>query len=359
MPKTTQDLATLLQSLLERAKSAEQVKQTNLLERLIKDINQLMADYSDTDLRTKKTLTEIRKSLADACIGSLTDYTDELNKSVEQLGISMMGWELMVLQDITGLTLNVPDTKAIVYAIQNRPMSVRNFTGDLLLKPFIKSLSDSTVSAIDNATLQAWSEGQTIQQLTTKLRGTKAAGYADGIIGQYMRNADAISRTAIQHSMSVGRIALWKANSDILEGYEWVSTLDSRTSTQCRALDGQVFEFDKGPLPPLHIRCRSTTKASLKDKSLEQGATRSSGEKVGSVDNRGYVDANETYYQWLKRQPESYQDLAIGPTRGKLLRDGGLSADRFAKLSLDKNFEPLSLEDMRKLVPEAFKRAGL
>lgn len=352
-------MATLLQSLLERAKAAEQVKQQTVFTKLISDINQLMADYSETDLRTKKALTEIRKELVATCNGTLSDYVKELNQSVEDLGVSMMGWELMVLQNITGLTLNVPDTKAIVYAIKNRPMSVRNFTGDLLLEPFTKSLSVSTEYAIDNAVLQAWSEGQTLSQLLQRIRGTRANRYTDGILGQYMRNADAIARTALQHSMSVSRMALWQANSDILAGYEWVSVLDSRTSTQCRALDGRFFEFDQGPLPPLHIRCRSTTKASLKDKRFEQGATRSAGEKLGSLDNRGYVDANETYYQWLKRQPESYQDLIIGQTRGKLLRDGGLSADRFAKLSLDKNFEPLTLAEMRQQVPEAFKRAGL
>jgi hypothetical protein len=49
----------------------------------------------------------------------------------------------------------------------------------------------------------------------------------------------------------------------------------------------------------------------------------------------------------------------IGPTRGKLLRDGGLSARRFAELQLGKTFEPLNLKEMRKLDPLAFRRAGL
>jgi len=359
MPKTTQDLATLLQSLLERAKAAEQVNQSKMFSKLIADINKLMADYSDEDLRTKKALAVIRKELSDVSRQSLDEYTQQLMQTVEDLGVSMMGWELAVLQGITGLTLKVPDTKAIISAIKNRPMSVRNFKGDLLLEPFTKSMSISTEYAIDNAVLQAWNEGQTIQQLVQRIRGTRANGYSDGILGQYMKNADAIARTAIQHSASVGRMALWQANADIISGYVWVSTLDSHTTAQCKALDGQSFEFNKGPLPPLHIRCRSTTKADLIDKTFEEGATRSGGEKVGSVDNRGYVDANETYYSWLKRQPESYQDLAIGPTRAKLLRDGGLSAEKFAKLSLDKNFEPLTLNEMRKLVPSAFLRAGI
>ena len=100
-------------------------------------------------------------------------------QTVEDLGVSMMGWELAVLQGITGLTLKVPDTKAIISAIKNRPMSVRNFKGDLLLEPFTKSMSISTEYAIDNAVLQAWNEGQTIQQLVQRIRGTRANGYSD------------------------------------------------------------------------------------------------------------------------------------------------------------------------------------
>jgi len=40
--------------------------------------------------------------------------------------------------------------------------------------------------------------------------------------------------------------------------YRWVSTLSERTSDICRNLNGRIFEFGKGPLPPAHINCRST-----------------------------------------------------------------------------------------------------
>jgi hypothetical protein len=66
-----------------------------------------------------------------------------------------------------------------------------------------------------------------------------------------------------------------------------------------------------------------------------------------------------SYYDWLKEQPASFQDQAIGPVRAKLLRDGGLSASRFAELSVDKYFAPLTLPEMQALDPVAFKRAGL
>ena len=84
---------------------------------------------------------------------------------------------------------------------------------------------------------------------------------------------------------------------------------------------------------------------------LDKGATRSS--------VNGYVDADLTYYQWLKRQPAAFQDLAVGPARGKLLRNGGINSERFSELQLDRNFQPLTLDEMRQLEPQAFARAGL
>jgi hypothetical protein len=71
------------------------------------------------------------------------------------------------------------------------------------------------------------------------------------------------------------------------------------------------------------------------------------------------VSANETYYSWLKKQPVEFQREAIGPKRAKLLRSGGLSAQRFAELNMGRKFQPLTLEEMRSLEPLAFERAKL
>jgi hypothetical protein len=73
----------------------------------------------------------------------------------------------------------------------------------------------------------------------------------------------------------------------------------------------------------------------------------------------GPVDANLTYYEWLKTQPAAFQDEALGKTRGQLMRDGGLSAERFGRLNLGRDFRPMTLDEMRKKEPAAFKRAGL
>jgi hypothetical protein len=71
------------------------------------------------------------------------------------------------------------------------------------------------------------------------------------------------------------------------------------------------------------------------------------------------VRADLSYYDWLTQQPAAFQDKAIGPVRAKLLRDGGLSVERFSELQLDRNFAPLTLDQMKALEPLAFDRADL
>jgi hypothetical protein len=106
-------------------------------------------------------------------------------------------------------------------------------------------------------------------------------------------------------------------------------------------------------LPPAHISCRSTYVFLVDDKFdvLDKGAQQAS--------TFGPVDADLSYYQWLETQPAEFQDFAIGPTYGKLLRNGGLSADQFQALRLDKNFNPLTLAEMEAKAPTAFVKAGI
>ena len=251
----------------------------------------------------------------------------------------------------------IPAPAQISAAVFSSPLSVRGPDGGKLLEPFIKDWNKAEQDAITGAIRQGFFEGQTNAQIIQKIRGTKANGFRDGILSATSRHAEAITRTAVQHAATTARMETLKANEDIAKGYRWASTLDNRTTTPCRSLDGQVFKFGKGPLPPLHINCRSSVVAELSDKYdwLSEGRTRASNGPIG----KGQTDAQETYYEWLKRQPGAFQDETIGPQRAKLLRDGGLSAQEFAKLQIDKDFKPITLERMKELNPLAFKRAGV
>jgi hypothetical protein len=69
----------------------------------------------------------------------------------------------------------------------------------------------------------------------------------------------------------------------------------------------------------------------------------------------GQVPADVSYGDWLKKQSAARQDDIVGPTRGALMRRGGLQMDRFYN---DKG-RFLSLDELRKRDASAFTAAGL
>jgi len=80
-----------------------------------------------------------------------------------------------------------------------------------------------------------------------------------------------IARTEILRASNLGSMAVFEANRDILNGWEWLATEDERTCPICGELDGKVFSFDdrKQPPPPAHVQCRCTTLPVLIDKDLQ------------------------------------------------------------------------------------------
>lgn len=222
-----------------------------------------------------------------------------------------------------------------------------------LLEPLVRDFAERAVDTINNKVRTGYDQGRTTQQIIRDVIGTPNLRNKDGVTDVTRRQAATVVRTSLQHVANTARQVTWEENSDLVLGVVWVSTLDGRTTAQCRSLDHHHFKLDEGPRPPIHPNCRSTTAPDLDPAFdfLDEGATRSS--------EGGYVDQKTTYYDWLQQQDAAYQDEVLGKTRGKLFRDGGLTTQQFSDLQLDKSWKPITLEQMRQIEPLAFQRAGL
>jgi SPP1 gp7 family putative phage head morphogenesis protein len=183
--------------------------------------------------------------------------------------------------------------------------------------------------------LQFGEEAKTVRQLVAA--GGQATAVADN---QVM----ALVRTSINQVANSASQQVYEANQDITKKYRYVATLDSRTSSICAALDGREFEYGKGPMPPQHFNCRSTT-VPIIDPDILPPSTIA---KRASAD--GPVPINTSYGQWLKDQPLKTQQDVLGP--GKVpyfnrLVDKYGAKDAMAKLVRDDGAE-LTLEQLRK-----------
>ena len=155
----------------------------------------------------------------------------------------------------------------------------------------------------------------------------------------------ALVRTSINQVANTASQQVYEANQDITPRYRYVATLDTRTSSICRALDGREFEYGKGPLPPQHFNCRSTTVPVIDYKTLgfdppPPGRRAATG---------GQVPANESYGQWLAKQDLPTKAKALGASKvayfDKLAAKYG-PKDAIAKLVRDDGSE-LTLDQLR------------
>lgn len=352
MAANSYDIATRRQVFLERLKAGEAQQFLAILRQMDAVLRDRLtaADITAYERGRVERLLADTSSRLKAILG--TWRVDYLGRVIE-IAANEADWEAKALGAMTkGFETVVPPTEQIRQAVLLTPMAVQGAGGGQLLAPFLENWEAKNIDTLTGLIRRGYYEGRTTAQILRDVRGSAELKYADGGLAVVNRSAQAIIKTTIQDAATKAREETLRDNK-VVTGVIWVSTLDDRTSAQCQSLDGQRFDLGQGPRPPIHVNCRSTIVPEI-DKAfaaLEKGMTRA------TID--GPVPAKETYFDWLKTQPAAFQDQAIGPTRGQLLRDGGLSADRFAELQLGRNFEPLTLAEMRKLEPVAFERAGL
>jgi SPP1 gp7 family putative phage head morphogenesis protein len=290
--------------------------------------------------------------------GIYSEYEGDLINQLDLFAELEGDFEVKNLDDVIEsdvIEVKTPAPAQLIAAAKSNPLIFPDSNDTILLQPFIKNWSDTEIKRVNSIIRTGFAMGETSQQIASRIAGKNGT-----LNKQTKRNNAAIVRTATNHVSMQAKQAVYDENDDIVIGYEWVSTLDGRTSNQCKSLDGQVFlNRKKGfkPKPPIHVSCRSTTapvldsRFDLDDSAAKRASSGSSGGKA--------ISADTTYYSFLKRQTHAFQDETLGRTRAKLFRDGGLNADEFAKLTVDQKFRPLTLDEMRQKAPMAFEKADL
>ena len=214
----------------------------------------------------------------------------------------------------------------------------------LSLDDVMGRFSDDVAKRLTGAIRLAHHKGLDNNKLLQLIRGTRANRFNDGIIAYSKRQANTIARTGTAIVANQAKQDFINANRDEILGIKVVATLDARTSIICRGRDGQYMPIDKAIYPPYHFNCRSSYTIVYKGyKDPEHRASMN-----------GVVE-NKPYYEWLKDQLPKVQDMALGKTRAEIFRSGKLTPKQFANLQLDKNFEPITLDEMRKIAPDLFE----
>ncbi|MCL2709349.1 MAG: minor capsid protein [Planctomycetaceae bacterium] len=238
-------------------------------------------------------------------------------------------------------------------------------------------------------------EGMTLNSVMQTIRGIdgfKPGVLQSGILRGNRQSAEILARTVINATANQSRLEMYRANADVIDGVQWLATLDHRTCLICGAYDGRIWAQDKlyeVKVPPAHPNCRCVlipyididgidadggtrpaeaenfdllakkkyeAKPSAKKKynelsyeyrrKLRYVAMEEFRQQTGNSPYR-QVKGGMTFADYLQSQPESFQREWLGVTRFALYQSGKLTLDQMVRP--DSGFKR-TIEELKKLL---------
>lgn len=323
-------------------------------DKIIRDVLSEQGEFIDS----KALLDEVLKRLTLELGAEYSQWAEDLLDDLMEIGGEEAEFTATMLEKATpdGLSIAVASTAAVWLLANQRPVQITDKGESALMKPLVAGFTPNQIQRVNGVVRNGFFNGTPTQDIITQIRGTKKNQFKDGVLITTQRNASAIARTLTNHMSNMARQATFKKNKNILIGWEFSATLDNRTSSICRHNDSQVFKIGQGPIPPLHIACRSSQVPLLKPKFDLFGKDGSRASKGASG---GKQVQDTTYYKWLQGQPKFFQVEVLGKAQTQLFRDGGLTTDQFRRLINDKMGEPLDLNQIKAKNPLAWATAEL
>lgn len=262
--------------------------------------------------------------------------------------------------DLQAAVMGAPQTFSLT-AAQGTTITLPN--GKVLEKSF-RGLAESQADLFAKTVRNGLLTGESTDKLARRLKGrlrfgqpgsarqiAQAGGELTSVANHQVM---ALVRTSINQVANAASQQVYEANQDVTKRYRYVATLDGRTSPICRALDGQEFDYGKGPTPPQHFNCRSTTVPIVDYEGL--GVTPPPPSKRRSRD--GLVPANQTYGQWLHNQSKETKADILGPEKvpyfNRLARKHG-PTDAIRKF-VSQDGSELTLDQLRNRYPNDSSR---
>jgi len=259
------------------------------------------------ELQSEFVTEQLRKALPEGILRSNIN-TVEISPQFAQSVVTTDPTQLNVVtlsDDLFAAVNGAPQTYSLT-AAQGATITLPN--GQVVSKAF-RGIATSQAEQFSQVVRNGLLTGETTPSIAKRLIGSlqfgeeaKTVGQIAAAGGQLTQVADnqiiALVRTSINQVANAASQQVYEGNQDITKKYRYIATLDTRTSAICRALDGREFEYGKGPMPPQHFNCRSTTVPVIDYKALDIPPPPEG--KRASMD--GQVPGDITYGEWLKKK---------------------------------------------------------
>lgn len=225
------------------------------MDELIKELKAIMA-YAPETTQDMRRINQIVREYQQASIAIYGEYNDEIlldelrEFTIDEAEFSQEGLQSAI--NTPDFETTRPSNTQLWAAIRATPLVFPDSQQAKLLEPFIRDWERGQIDKVNNIIRTGFITGRTNQQIVQDVAGKN--GYLQN---QNMKSIKSMVRTSTNHVSNTARQRTYADNDDIVTGYEWVSTLDLRTSSICRSLDGNVYKYDdpKAPKAPAHPNC--------------------------------------------------------------------------------------------------------
>lgn len=180
-----------------------------------------------------------------------------------------------------GYSFTVPNTDDVMKVLQT-PWSGSNYSSDIWHN------KDKLTTWLNTDLPRHFAAGSGVPEMTRDLSKKLETNRKD---------AERLVRTETNYITNQSAMDAYK-NSGVVDQYQILATLDSRTSDICRDMDGRKFKISERKvsinMPPFHPRCRTTTVPYFEDEDLAET------ERAARNGQGGYytVPANISYPEW-------------------------------------------------------------
>jgi SPP1 gp7 family putative phage head morphogenesis protein len=240
---------------LERYKSSVWQRLARLLDRADVDLIAELQKRTASSELTQYRLELLLDSFRDLNHAAMQKYRDALRAELRGLAGYELDYQTRMLQSavpesiLASVTIVEPSVGTVYAAAMKRPFQGR------VLRDWASGLEKSRLAKVTDAIRLSVVEGEPVSRAIQRIRGTKALRYQDGVLAISRREAESVARTAINHVVTRARDDLYRENADLVKGWQFVATLDARTTPECQSLDGKVYAVGEGPTPPRHFNC--------------------------------------------------------------------------------------------------------
>ena len=228
----------------------------------------------------KTDLTDLAKIETEFAVAQMRQMIGDADDIVRELEVSPQFAEAVVSSDPTKLNLVTTEagdtlTGKGVYKLtakQGEALVLPN--GETVEKAF-RGIATSSAQKFRLVVQDGLLTGVPTKQIVREIIGqhggmkfasgqkvsARALALAGGEKGTRLANNQIMTlvRTSVNQVANKASQETYKANDSVTKKYRYIATIDSRTTMLCASKDDKLFDYNDGPMPPLHFNCRSTT----------------------------------------------------------------------------------------------------